>query len=49
MCQGRKTERNDYDIAIFRIDYPVMDERTGMTVLKVASAFYHTTFHSRTN
>ena len=33
--QGKKTERFDYDIAILRLDYPIMDERTGITVLKV--------------
>ena len=31
--QGRKTERDDYDIALLRIDYPAMDEGTGITVL----------------
>ena len=33
--QGRKTERFDYDIAILRLDYPIMDEGTGITVLQV--------------
>ena len=33
--QGRKTERNDYDIALLRLDYPIMDEGTGITVLQV--------------
>ena len=28
--------RDDYDIAMLRIDYPIMDEATGMTVLKVS-------------
>ena len=31
--QGRKTERDDYDIALLRLDYPIMDEGTGATVL----------------
>ena len=30
---GRKTERDDYDIALLRLDYPIMDEGTGATVL----------------
>ena len=34
-CQGRITERYDYDIALLRIDYPIMDEGTGITVLEV--------------
>ena len=29
------TERNDYDIALLRLDYPIMDEGTGITVLEV--------------
>ena len=33
--QGRKTERNDYDIALLRLDYPIIDEGTGITLLKV--------------
>ena len=41
-AQGRLTERHDYDIAIFRLDYPIMDERTGITVLEVLkSPFPH--------
>ena len=34
-AQGRMTERNDYDIALLRLDYPIMDEGTGITVLEV--------------
>ena len=33
--QGRKTKRYDYDIALMRLGYPIMDEGTGITVLKV--------------
>ena len=29
------TERPDYDIALLRLDYPIMDEGTGITVLEV--------------
>ena len=32
--QGQKTKRHDYDIALFRIDYPLMDEATGITILE---------------
>ena len=28
--------RDDYDIAMIRINYPIMDELTGMTVLQVS-------------
>ena len=31
---GRRTRREDYDIAMLRIDYPIMDEGTGITVLQ---------------
>ena len=39
--QGRKTERNDYDIALLRLDYPIMDEGTGITVLQVFKSRFH--------
>ena len=39
-AQGRKTERNDYDIAILRLDYPIMDEGTGITVLQVFKSLF---------
>ena len=38
--QGRKTERNDYDIALLRLDYPIMDEGTGITVLQVFKSLF---------
>ena len=31
--KGKKIERDDYDIALLRIDYPTMDEGNGITVL----------------
>ena len=34
--QGRKTEAiGDYDIAAFRLDYPVIEEKYELTILKV--------------
>ena len=38
--QGRKTERFDYDIALLRLDYPIMDEETGISVLQVFSSLF---------
>ena len=31
--------RHDYDIAAFRLSYPVTDEASGMTVLQVTKFF----------
>lgn len=31
--KGQETIRKDYDIALFRLDYPVMDEIHGLTIL----------------
>ena len=33
---GKKTIRKDYDLALIRLDYPIADPDTGMTVLQGA-------------
>ena len=33
---AKKAKREDYDIALLRLDYPVVDPGTGMTVLEGA-------------
>ena len=48
-AQGRKTERNDYDIAILRLDYPIMDEGTGITVLQVFISLFSSLLPGRTH